>query len=471
MLRDVRHEITDGLLGITSYKGEGVHVKIGASPVESSSFIIITGNMTAQKIKERLGLSPLADKTMDSVENGSARVLCIPVKASIAGSIINKNILEDGKAKIELTGSPTNAFEIIVKITGTGKLNEAAFVYSIDGGYKYSDEITVPISGEYEIAETGIKLTFSVPDNTAFEKDSIFKFETTAPLITNKDVLNAIERLKTVTEEYEFVHVVGECDRSIWSAISTQQQILMETYHKPMFFVLEAYKPNIDEKVEDYAFRLEADAKTIKNRYIQVVAARSIYNCMDGITREINNAGIVSGLYAKTAVNRSIGETAEISISTEKMHELRPAGIEEYIEILDNAKFLTFRQYDGLDGFYVTNAKMLCADDSDYRYAEDIRVSNKIVKKTRRQALLLLQSDIDMANIDAELAAMGEFIQAPLDDMVSAGEISSVAIEIPENQDILVDETLHVIIRYVPRGKIREIVIDLGVSNITSAAD
>lgn len=240
---------------------------------------------------------------------------------------------------------------------------------------------------------------------------------------------------------------------------------MAEQYHKPVFFVLEAYNKNADETVEEYAFRLEADRKAVKNYDIQVVAARSLYTGMDRITREVNNAGIVCGWYSKSKVNQSIGEVAAFHIGTDKMSELRPAGIENYTEILDAANYLTFRQYDGLDGFYVYNAKMMSPDRSDFRYAEDVRVKNKIIRKTRKEALLQLQADVDLEDVDGDLAAKAEFIKAPLDDMVENKEISSVSVEVPDGQDILVTETMEVVIRYVPRGKIREIVIDLGVSN------
>lgn len=62
MLRDVRHEITDGLLGLSKYQGTGVHVKIGASPIVSAEPVVITGSMSADRIKEYLGLSPLQIK-------------------------------------------------------------------------------------------------------------------------------------------------------------------------------------------------------------------------------------------------------------------------------------------------------------------------------------------------------------------------------------------------------------------------
>ena len=44
MLRDVRHVVTDGLLGLAKNQGTGVSVKIGPSPVASSDPVLITGD-------------------------------------------------------------------------------------------------------------------------------------------------------------------------------------------------------------------------------------------------------------------------------------------------------------------------------------------------------------------------------------------------------------------------------------------
>lgn len=465
MLRDVRHEITDGLLGISTDKGEGVHVKIGVSPIKSSNPIIITGNMTASKIKESLGNSPLADKVLDSVENGSARILCIPVTATTAGSIGSITSSSVGNGTVTVTGSPYNAFDIVIKITGQGALNTALFIYSINGGYSFSDEITVPMNGKYTIDDAGIVINFTLTEGQTFLVNDTFTCKTTAPQMTNGDVLGAIEKLKNLNVDYEFVHIVGESTSELWSAVASQQVILANKYHKPIFIMLEAYNIAENENINDYIIKLEADAKKINNYDIQIVAARSLYTGMDGITREINNAGIVAGMYATAKVNKSIGETAVYSISSGKMQELRPVGVDDYIGILDDANYLTFRRYDGLEGFYVTNAKMMSPDGSDYRYAEDVRVKNKIIRKTRKEALLQLQSDVDIEDIDGDIEAKAKFIQAPLNNMVEDKEISSVSVSVPAGQNILVTETMNIVIRYVPRGKYREIVIDLGVEN------
>lgn len=465
MLRDVKHEVQDGLLGGTGSGGEGVHVKIGASPVVSETPIIILGSMSASKIKEKLGDCPLADKVMDSVENGSSRIICIPVNATTSGSVGDVTKEGTGQGTCTLSGEPTNAFDIVIKILSEGALNVATFAYSINGGYSYSDEYTVPTTGAFEIVGTGIKATFAVTEGQVFKAGDTFRWSTTAPQMTNNDVLAAIDKLRYLNEEFEIVHIVGESTKDLWVAVSVKQKELEDTYHKPELFVLEAYNIGTEETVDDYALRLESDKKSINNYAIQVVAARSLYKGMDGTTKEINNAGIVTGLYAKAKINQSIGETATFSISQDKMIELRPKGIEEYLDFIDKAKYLTFRQYDGLAGYYVTNARVMGGENSDYKYAEDVRVLHKIIRITRKSALLQLHQDVDTEDVDGDFAAKAEFIAAPVEDMIEAKEISSVSVTIPAGQDVLTTETMIIQIRYVPRGKIREIVIGLGVRN------
>ena len=85
MLRDVKTNVRDGLLGFSAESGDGLHIKIGVSPVETDSPMIITSDMDADKIKNRLGLSPLADAVMDSVQWGAPPSRChIPRRSARA---------------------------------------------------------------------------------------------------------------------------------------------------------------------------------------------------------------------------------------------------------------------------------------------------------------------------------------------------------------------------------------------------
>ena len=87
MLGDVYVNVQDGNLKRTTVTGTGVQVKIGVSEKIADEPIEITNSMTAGKIKEMLGYSPLADACMDSIENGAGKVYCVPVNAETAGTI------------------------------------------------------------------------------------------------------------------------------------------------------------------------------------------------------------------------------------------------------------------------------------------------------------------------------------------------------------------------------------------------
>lgn len=472
MLRDVKHTVTDGLIGQDTDKGTGVHVKIGVSPVSSDSPILITGYMTAAAIKAALGLSPLADSVMDSVENGSNYIYCFPVAASTQGSVGEISKAVTGTGTMTASGNPNNAFNIVVKITGEGALNAALFEVSTDGGGTYGAEITVPLTGEYEISGTGVSIKFANSTNEAqiassFLVGDTYSFATTAPSMTNADVLGALDKLRNFSEEFEFVHIVGESASALWSAVAAEQIELRDTYHKPVIILMEAAKPTGDEDLTAYLQFMQTERKNVANYDVCVCASWSRYVKMDGTTQEINNAGVAAGLLSRTDVQVSIGKTrdsAGLGIGKSKMLELLPAGIEDYIEGLDDAGFLTFREYDGLNNFYVYHAKMLSPDGSDYLYAEDSRVRNKIIRETRKEALQLLNDDIDEEDVQNELETRAKFLYAPLQKMIDAGEMSAATIAVPDGQadNFLTTGTFNVIIRYVSRGYIREVDIDLG---------
>lgn len=469
MFNDVTHTITDGLMGFGNASSTGVHIKIGASPVMAAAPVIITSNRNLDYIHEKLGYSPLADAVMDSIENGAVKIICIPINPSVEGTITKKEEKRtETSGNVVIKGKPYNHFSIIIQMTGKGGLNIAAFKYSINGGYSYSEELTVPLSGSYEITDTGLTVEFTTEDTKDYEVGDTFVFETTAPSLTNADVLAGCEKIKDIKQEAEFVHITGSSGVDTWAAVSNLQETLRDQYHKPLMFVLEAFQKTEQEDMRQYKEALEKARKRIRNFCIQVVAARGLYTGMDGLTRDINFAGIVCGLYSKVAVNKSIGETAVISLSEDKVLKLLPEGITETdISEMDDLSYLTIRQYDGLVGYYVNNARMMGPEETDYKYAEDTRVVNKIIRETRKEALLQLQSDIDMENPEADLQAKAQFIKVPLDTMVKEKEISAAEIIVPEDaaSTILASGRFPLQIRYTQRGIIRSILIDVGKRN------
>lgn len=473
MLRDVKTTVSDGLLGFATATGDGLSVKIGASPIVSNAPVIITGDMDAGEIRERLGLSPLADAAMDAVQSGAGRIFCIPVAAATAGTLTPVTKEGKGGGSLTVDGSPTNAFQVVIQITAQGGLNTAAFKASVNGGYSFSDEVTVPATGSHALEGTGLTLHFAEAADAEEQASSFlvgdtFRFGSTAPSMTNGDVLSAMGKLKEFSQEFEFVHIVGGSTPPLWQAVSEAQKELAGSCQKPAFLLLEAALPEEDGDLHEWAFQMEADRKKIKNTDIQVCAAWGRLARLDGTTQTVNLAGLVSGRYAKAPVQESVGKTRPelgYGFPEKQLEELLPAGYDNtVIELLDVAGYLTFRKYDGLDGFYIYHTKMMSPDGSDYRYAEDVRVRNKIIREVRKKALLFKNDDIDLTNIQGELETRAKFIAAPLDRMVSGKEIGSYEIIVLDGHEETFpeDETMRVKIRYLSRGYIREIAVDLG---------
>ena len=67
MLRDVRSNVTDGLLGFATATGDGLHIKIGVSPSVTEKPITILGSMGARDRKStRLNSSHNRESRMPS---------------------------------------------------------------------------------------------------------------------------------------------------------------------------------------------------------------------------------------------------------------------------------------------------------------------------------------------------------------------------------------------------------------------
>jgi hypothetical protein len=465
MYGDVNAQIQDGGLGAVGNTGSGAHVKIGVSPIESASPIVITSSMNAKKIRALLGHSPLADACMDSVSAGAGQMYCIPVKASTDGTI--GSVTKDGEGLEDMTVSekPYSNYSVEVLIVVSGGFNEAAFKYSLDGGYSYSDEVTIPVDGNYIISDTGLKLKFTENATKAdsYKVGDKFTFSTTAPQMTNQDVLTAVEKMKGMTQEFEGVHIVGPSTKALWAAMEVEASKFATTYQMPLWFLFEFRDINDGEALADYATALLDERKGLTSFYIQVAAARALFTKMDGRATNVNGAAIVTGLYARASVQESIGKVRDYPISG--VLKLLPEGIEDYIKDLDAAGYITFRQYQGIEGFYVTSARTMAPDTSDYKYAERVRVANKLIRVCRTEALMLLQEDIDMSDPDGSFLSMAAFIQSPADQMVKQKEISSVTVTVPEGQDVLATEQLTFVIRFVPIGQARAITLDVGMTN------
>ncbi|WP_069997819.1 DUF2586 domain-containing protein [Cellulosilyticum sp. I15G10I2] len=458
MLKNVKHTITDFGIGASTVKGEGVHIKIGVSHIESNIPLTITGSMDADKISGKLGDSPLADSCMDSINSGCNMIYALPVPVGTAGVVEEKSKSVTGTGEITLTGSPYNEHTVQITITATGGRNVGAFKYVVDDG-DVSEEETIPITGTYVIAETGLTINFG---EGTFEKDDTVIYSCTAPKMNNQGVMEALGKIKNLNINFEFIHIVGATEKALWAALTVEGEKFFDVYYKPCVFVCEVRPQNTDETLDQYAQYLREQKEGTISRNLQVVSHRLAF-MRNGKEVNINAANVIMGLHARAKVQQSIGEVAEFDIKGALA--ILPSGIEDYTSELDDLGYTTLRQYSGIEGIYVNNSKTFAKEGSDFAYTERVRAMYKAVRETRKTALTKMHTQVDLSNQEASLKAIVEFINVPVERMVDEKELSSARVEIPEDQDILGTEKLYFKIRAVPIGILREIEIDAGFEN------
>ncbi len=70
--------------------------------------------------------------------------------------------------------------------------------------------MTVPLNGEAVLANTGLTAKFTeAAGGDSFKEGDTFSFSTTAPSMSNADVISAVESLINNNTAFEYAHIVG----------------------------------------------------------------------------------------------------------------------------------------------------------------------------------------------------------------------------------------------------------------------
>ncbi|MCL4514150.1 MAG: DUF2586 domain-containing protein [Firmicutes bacterium] len=460
-LPDVNITILDGGLGLLPPSLSGLHAKVGVSSAGNVGGIVSLSS--PDQITPAFGTGPLVDALADSFMTGAQLVYAVRANGDIAGTVSAVTATKTGTGNMTAAGPPLDSYEVIVEILDAGTLNEATFRYSLDGGDTYSPKITVPQTGSYVITGTGLTLTFTadaVTPANSFKVGDKYTFTAKAPGASVTSVNAALDVLLAAALEYEFIHVVGNSDAAMWAALSSKAATA-EGNFRYIHIVAEARGPNAGETVDQWVTALETMSTSFASTRVSVVAGRpEISDMLTGRSVDRNGAGVLLGRVSKIPEQRSAGRVMDGSLPG--IIRLNPVGINEaQILRLDNARYSTFRQYVGLNGFYITNARMMAEVISDFRYTETRRVMDKACRLVRTAALRFAQAEATPEGLDALEAQL----ESPLNIMVADKQILQGRVVIPRDQDIISTPTLKAKVRIVPVPIMRWIEVEIGLEN------
>ena len=450
MIARVDVEVKDSNSGIGEQTVSGLHAKVGISPA-AGDCVVIRNTMDTDQIKQLLGQSQLADACMDSIDGGAQRIYCYPVAATGGGKASEVTHTGTGTGTVEVSGTGTSAYDVKVRMIEGGAVNEATFEVSTDGGGSFGEETTVPLSGTYELAGTGLTLKFKSENSDKFVSGDVYAFTISAPTTTNEAILAAVKKVYKSQANIEAIHVVGTTDPALWASLETMAAEEEEHSGRPLLIVCEQRAAKSEETAEAYLKAIEKDCKAA-GRHVSVVQTWARLKGMDGRTRIANMAAYLMGLISQASESTSIAYVRDYPISEEKVLEVIPAGMENLYEELDAARYISLRKYPGREAWYVASANTCALEGSDFATIEHVRVMYRLVREVYKRATEWQKADFDAGEIETEAARVQDDLNIPLEDAVKDKIISSGEVKLLDPEALLTAEQIQVRITYKPRA-------------------
>lgn len=390
----------------------GTQIKIGyCTGLAPGQFVTLLDD---ESVKEKLGVGPLAEACLDTVQVQGGTIIAIAAAASVAGTSTALTHTGTGQATFVKNGDPNGEYDVILEITLGGALNQAQYKVSLDGGDSWSQVKTVPVDGIVDTG-TGITITFTaaVDPPTSFVAGDTYTFKTTAPSMSNQDFLDAMDVVKNNNFVYEFIHVAGVAAAALWAVCGTEADTL-ETEAIPTFFICETRNIGDAETVDAYVQALITEKGQFAHDRVCVVAGRLELADLRGRQQDKNAGGITAGIIGKSKIEESAGKVRKYNLAPPAL-AIKPDGINEgHLKQLNEAGFTICRTYNQYSGIYIEEANLMSIAGSDYIYVKDRRLADTAGRLAYQAGMFYMKSEM----FEDELDNLKANMEVPLDQMV-----------------------------------------------------
>lgn len=457
--------IQDGALGILPPPSENVHLKIGVA--QSGPFNTIVPVSTLEQVRQTFGRGPLAEALAVALAIGGGPIYAVRGNASVAGTVTAGTHSRSGSGNITVTGSPLDAYELLVRITAAGETGTARFQYTLDGGDTWSPETLVPSSGTYSVPDTGLTLNFAngaAPPS--FAAGDEYRFTTTAPAMNLVDLNTALDAVLADPREWGWVHVVGTATPAVAAAVATRMAEAEQSY-RFAFAVLEARDAAPGEAHDAWMANLINEWSAFADLRVAVVAGHAeVVSPLSGRIHRRSLAWSYTGRLQAIPVHEHPGRvlTGPVPGIVRLYHD------EQASTGLDSQFFTTFRTIIGYRGFYVTNGRLKTPPGSDFQYVENRRVMDMACRLARNAALRFLNDAVRVAPdgkiLEADAQRIEGYVQGILEaGLIAPGHASGVQVRIDRDSNILSTRTATITVRVRPLGYLSWLGVDIGFVN------
>lgn len=181
--------------------------------------------------------------------------------------------------------------------------------------------------------------------------------------------------------------------------------------------------------------------------------------------------GNLLGAISKASVNECIAWVSKFPCGLKKpgfiTGEFLTDVSETDLNLINDQRFIFVRTHVGDAGNYYNDSFTLDLPTSDYAFIENVRTMDKATRGIRKKLLPYLNAplyvDAQSGKLRADNVAHLEALAGEaLEDMEKAGELSGFVASIDPDQDLLSTSQLEVVIKNVPVGVMRNVIIKIG---------
>jgi hypothetical protein len=434
---------------------------------------------SSTNVRDTLGTGDAVELACPIANTGGCLVLKTSATTAGASSVVTKVAIGTSTGTVTLAGAPFMRLRGRVEIRTTGTLGAGKFMYSLDGGFTNSEDITIPAGGTYVIAGTNITITF-VPGGgpVFFEDGDVHTWTSSAPAWTTSNLSSAMtalmlqlagRRLKQVF--FPQKHASASAAATAFSAIATHLATLESAKH---------FCRAIMDAGTDTTSNVKTSFAAVSDRRICAVygdadiASLNTFNG-HGIPR-VSAMNAVAERAAGAAISENLGR-----FLSGALRGVRAITHDEgtNTQFSEGDKITTLRTYAGADaaaGVYITNGYLKSPSGSDFLYYDYGRVIDDVCVIANSALLTFILSKVrtltdgtgyidprDAARIDSHVNRQ---LQAGLMDDVNPegfrGHLTSVLGSTDLANDVLTTRNVNFNVSAIPLPPIEGITANIG---------
>lgn len=378
MLPRVKFEKSDGNTGVVRPGATGIIVCI--APAEDGPTLQAQGHTSDKKLLEVFKRGPLAELGSYVMAVGGNPIVAIRAEADTPGAygtIDTTGVVGGSSVVSNGSSEPLDDFKVYVTVTEDGDVGTSVkYRYSLDGGATLSpvqEETTTTL----DIPNSGVSFTLGAGDLKAGDNWSV---STTGAKMSSTNVSDALEALRVSTLPYEGLIVHVEADSTIVGLLD-QWTAAREPQGKFKYFLTNARMRDVGEEDADYQTAMSAAFSSVATiRGCVGADGGNHVETLRGITQARPTSWGIAGRAAAKQIAVDPAYVADGAIPGFSVADVR-GNLEFHDEAidpgLDDVRLSTFRTWNNRSGTYLTNARVLSAEGSDYVYLQHIRVMNR----------------------------------------------------------------------------------------------